>query len=212
MWVGTFSEITPSNYSEGSHLGGRWHCLGILLPGCSSASDIYSSVYQARLQVNFLCTARSVLLHSSSHRLSRRSFTPVTVLLSTLGRRVSKWAAVGLLWGSCKFSDALVQLLIGALWARALLPPTPPALRGTQRFSSVLFPVFRCCLQCYQTLSSLAESQFSSICALFPQQVLIHQRHSCHALFDACFPDWAGWVRSDPNSEWSSLIWKTLSL
>lgn len=136
----------------------------------------------------------------------------VTVLLSTLWRRVSKWAAIGLLWGSCKFSAALVQLLIGHVVGRALLPPTPPARRGTQQFSSVLFPVFRCYLRCYQTLSSLAESQFSSVCTLFPQQVLIHQRHSCRALFDAFFPNWAGWVRSDPNSEWSSLIWKTLSL
>lgn len=132
MWVGTFSYVTPSDYSEGSHLGGRWYCLGILLPGCSSVSDIYLLCIRLDLQVNFLCIVRSVLLHSPSHRLSRRFFAPQSVL--TLWRRVSKWAAVGLLAGSRKFSHALVHCSSGASWAWALLPPTPtcrgaPAVR-----------------------------------------------------------------------------------
>lgn len=137
--------------------------------------------------------------------------SPVTVLLLTLWGRVRERATIGLLQGAVNFWMPCYNYSSGTLWATALLPPTPPAREGTQRFS-VLFPVFCCCLQCYQTQSPSAESQLGSVCALFPHQVLIHQRHSCHALFDACFPDWAGWLRSDPNSEWSSLIWKTLSL
>lgn len=53
------------------------------------------------LAAQFLPQTQQKILHS-----------PDTVLLLTLCRRGSKWAAIGLLWGSCKFSGALVQLFI----------------------------------------------------------------------------------------------------
>lgn len=114
--------------------------------------------------------------------------SPVTVLLLTLWGRFRERATIGLLQGSCKFLDALLQLLIGHTVGQSSASTHSPSMGGDTAVQQCLLSCLCCCLRCYQAQSSSAESLLGSVCALFPHRALIHQRHSCHALFDACFP------------------------